>query len=163
MDGPSYTPFNLGLRHHAFGPYAPHLQAAKYTCDDDMAIITEEVEEDIVIQEDASEFDAEVEVEEIDEIYVSDEEPPADTSSVEIISLFLITIRIESDGVNSVKREHHFSTSKHHDPRNFNWREFLSYMEEEMCRHAEALRKREWKQVKSAPNQIGPNTTMSSK
>jgi hypothetical protein len=32
MDGPSYTPFNLGLRHHAFGPYAPHLQAAKYTC-----------------------------------------------------------------------------------------------------------------------------------
>ena len=29
MDGPSYTPFNLGLRHHAFGPYAPHLQAAK--------------------------------------------------------------------------------------------------------------------------------------
>ena len=32
MDGPSYTPFNLGFRHHAFGPYAPHLQAAKYTC-----------------------------------------------------------------------------------------------------------------------------------
>jgi hypothetical protein len=90
--------------------------------DDDIAIITEEVEEDIVIQEDASEFDAEVEVEEIDEIYVSDEEPPADTSSVEIISLFLITIRTESDGINSVKREHHFSTSKHHDPRNFNWR-----------------------------------------
>ena len=54
--------------------------------DDDIAIITEEVEEDIVIQEDASEFDAEVEVEEIDKIYVSDEEPPADTSSVEIIS-----------------------------------------------------------------------------
>jgi hypothetical protein len=48
--------------------------------------ITEEVEDDIVIQEDASEFDAEVEVEKIDEIYVSDEEPPADTSSVEVIS-----------------------------------------------------------------------------
>jgi hypothetical protein len=32
MDGPSYTPFNFGFRHHAFGPYAPHLQAAKYTC-----------------------------------------------------------------------------------------------------------------------------------
>jgi hypothetical protein len=32
MDGPNYTPFNLGFRHHAFGPYAPHLQAAKYTC-----------------------------------------------------------------------------------------------------------------------------------
>ena len=32
MDGSSYTPFNLGLRHHAFGPYAPHLKAAKYTC-----------------------------------------------------------------------------------------------------------------------------------
>jgi hypothetical protein len=90
--------------------------------DDDMAIITEEVEEDIVIQEDASKFDAEVEVEEIDEIYVSDEEPPADTSSVKIISLSLITIRTESDGINSVKREHYFSTSKHHDPRNFNWR-----------------------------------------
>jgi hypothetical protein len=102
----------------------------------------EEVEEDIVIQEDASEFDAEVEVEEIDEIYVSDEEPPADTNSVEIISLSLITIRTESDGINSVKREHHFSTSKHHYPRNFNWRDFLSYMEEELCRHAEALRKR---------------------
>ena len=26
MDRPSYAPFNLGLRHHAFGPYAPHLQ-----------------------------------------------------------------------------------------------------------------------------------------
>jgi hypothetical protein len=117
--------------------------ASEQVGDDDMAIITEEVEEDIVIQEDASEFDAEVEVEEIDEIYVSDEEPPADTSSVEIISLSLITIRTESDGINFVKREHHFSTSKHHDPRNFNWREFLSYMEEELCRHAEALWKRE--------------------
>jgi hypothetical protein len=69
-----------------------------------MAIITEEVEEDIVIQENASEFDAEVEVEEIDEIYVSDEEPPAHTNTVEIISLSLITIRTESDGINSVKR-----------------------------------------------------------
>ena len=117
--------------------------ASEQVGDDDMAIITEEVEEDIFIQEDASEFDAEVEVEEIDEIYVSDEEPPADTSSVEIISLSLITIRTESDGINSVKREHHFSTSRHHDPRNFNWRKFLSYMEEEQCRHAEALWKRE--------------------
>jgi hypothetical protein len=26
MDRSSYAPFNLGLRHHAFGPYAPHLQ-----------------------------------------------------------------------------------------------------------------------------------------
>jgi len=26
MDGPSYAPFNLGFSHHAFGPYAPHLQ-----------------------------------------------------------------------------------------------------------------------------------------
>ena len=67
--------------------------ASEQVGDDDMAIITEEVEEDIIIQVDASEFDAEVEVEEIDEIYVSDEEPPADTSSVEIISLSLITIR----------------------------------------------------------------------
>ena len=114
--------------------------ASEQVGDVDMAIITEEVEEDIVIQEDASEFDAEVEVE---EIYVLDEEPPADTSSVEIKSLSLITIRTESDGINSVKREHHFSTSKHHDPRNFNWREFLSYMEEELCRHAEALWKGE--------------------
>ena len=78
--------------------------ASEQVGDVDMAIITEEVEEDIVIQEDASEFDAEVEVEEIDEIYVSDEEPPADTNSVEIISLSLITIRTESDGINSVKR-----------------------------------------------------------
>ena len=84
----------------------------------------------------------EAEVEEIDEIYVSDEGPRADTSSVEIISLSLITIRTESDGINSVKREHHFSTSKHHDHRNFNWREFLNYTEE-LCMHAEVLRKRE--------------------
>ena len=73
--------------------------ASEQVGDDDMAIITKEVEEDIVIQEDASEYDAEVE--EIDEIYVSDEEPPADTSSVEIISLSLVTIRTESDGINS--------------------------------------------------------------
>jgi hypothetical protein len=66
-------------------------------------IITEEVEEDIVIQEDASKFDAEVEVEEIDEIYVSDEEPPADTSSVKIISFSLITIRTESDAMGLYK------------------------------------------------------------
>lgn len=71
---------------------------------DVMAIITEEVVEDIVIQEKSSEFDVGAEVEEIDEIYVSDEEPPADTSSEEIISLSLITIRTESDGISSVKR-----------------------------------------------------------
>jgi hypothetical protein len=64
-----------------------------------LIVISFQVTRDIVIQEYASEFDAEVEVEEIDEIYVSDEEPPADTSSVEIISLSLITIRTESDGI----------------------------------------------------------------
>jgi len=30
LDGSNYAPFNLGLRHHVFGPYAPHLQVAKY-------------------------------------------------------------------------------------------------------------------------------------
>jgi hypothetical protein len=55
-----------------YGVYC--ITSSEQVGDDDMAIITEEVEEDIVIQEDASKFDVEVEVEEIDEIYVSDEE-----------------------------------------------------------------------------------------
>jgi hypothetical protein len=64
---------------------------------DDMAIITEEVEEDIVIQEYASEFDAEVEVEEIDEIYVSDEEPPADTSYIALLEFSTKIIKFSSN------------------------------------------------------------------
>ena len=64
---------------------------------DDMNVVAEEVVEGVIIQ-DTSEFDTEAE--EINEIYISDDEPTEDTtSSVVIISLSLITIRNESNGI----------------------------------------------------------------
>jgi hypothetical protein len=64
---------------------------------DDMNVVAEEVVEGVIIQ-DTSEFDTETE--EINEIYISDDEPTEDTtSSVVIISLSLITIRNESNGI----------------------------------------------------------------
>jgi hypothetical protein len=64
---------------------------------DDMNVVAEEVVEGVIIQ-DTSEFDTEAE--EINEIHISDDEPTEDTtSSVVIISLSLITIRNESNGI----------------------------------------------------------------
>lgn len=121
-------------------PGASQYVASQQVDADDMNVVEGEVVEDVIIQ-DTSEFDTEAE--EINEIYVSDDEPTKDTtSSVEIISLSLITIRNESNGIKTVKREHHCYASTHHDPRNFDWRGIIGYMEGELCRHAEALRER---------------------
>ncbi|CAC5363262.1 unnamed protein product [Mytilus coruscus] len=88
-----------------------------------------------------------------DDVYNSDSDTCTTTSdpdeigdshidSVEIVNLSLITIRSSRDGVSSVRREHNFATSTHYDPRSFDWRGFIRHMEE-LCEHAEALRRTE--------------------
>ncbi|CAC5384019.1 unnamed protein product [Mytilus coruscus] len=127
--------------------------------------VPESVDE-VILQEDASEFDIESAQEgvghgasggntlELDDVYNSDSDTGATTSdpdeigdshidSVEIVNLSLITIRSSRDGVSSVRREHNFATSTHYDPRSFDWRGFIRHMEEELCEHAEALRRTE--------------------
>ncbi|VDI05648.1 Hypothetical predicted protein [Mytilus galloprovincialis] len=109
--------------------------------------IPESVDE-VVLEEDASEFDMESAQEvvghgasgsntlEPDDVYNSDSDTCTRTSdqnkigdshinSVEIVNLSLITIRSSKDGVSSVKREHNFATSTHYDPRSFDWHHTL--------------------------------------
>ncbi|CAG2235000.1 unnamed protein product [Mytilus edulis] len=128
----------------------------------------QEFVDEVILQEDASEFDIESAQEgaghsgsasggtslEPDDIYISDsnssttasnsdDEGESHIDSVEIVNLSLITIRSTKNGVSSVRREHNFATSTHYDPRSFDWRGFIRHMEEELCDHAEALRKTE--------------------
>lgn len=105
----------------------------------------EESEPELVISEDTSEFDTpEMYVDEVvQEEEVSTEGPTEVTEevqNVEIISLSLVTIRTVVDGQPVTKMEHNFSTTTSLDPRNFDWRDFLRRMEEQLLRHAENLK-----------------------
>ncbi|CAG2216806.1 unnamed protein product [Mytilus edulis] len=154
--GPQEKKIKIAEEENVPGPSNPEVPEVK------------EFVDEVILQEDASEFDIESAQEgaghsgsasggtslEPDDIYISDsnssttasnsdEEGESHIDSVEIVNLSLITIRSTKNGVSSVRREHNFATSTHYDPRSFDWRGFIRHMEEELCDHAEALRKTE--------------------
>lgn len=66
-----------------------------------------------------------------------------DNTSVEVISLSLVTVRSTRNGEPHCRREHQFQTSVGVDPRNFDWRGFVEYMCNELFEHANQLRQQE--------------------
>ncbi|CAC5370888.1 unnamed protein product [Mytilus coruscus] len=91
----------------------------------------------VIFHEDTTEFDNKSE-----SLQGTAKSPTGSASgadSIEVINLTLITVRGRRKGEDFVKREQNFSTTSHYDPKNFDWRGFIRYLEDDMVGHAEKL------------------------